>query len=462
MQNSTPTFTITPDLDWSDYENVGMGDAYADIPACGGDYAKAIAACIGSMQCMRPIDKGVMCPSFRVSGDGNLSPGGRVRLLKAALKGELGAEPFNNEVLARAMDLCVSCKGCKRECDSSVDMAKIRAEYLAQRMKLSAPSLRDRTFAALPQLLRVGYLLRLAISLRNRLPLLAQLGEMGFGISAKRKLPLPQSNRFKSLMRKLQNNSGLQQGDTNTSKAAQLVLFVDTFSQHFQPEIVEKTHLVLNKLGFEVIIAQASDKPPLCCGRTYFSGGFLTQARQQAQRTLAALLPHISQGLPIVGLEPSCILMFRDEYKSLGLGEGANLLSQNSFLLEEFLAREISAERITPAFKPYQFSQPLIVHGHCHEKSVGAMRPLRKLLKAIPNIEFEVLDNSCCGGAGSFAYEAEHTHESEQMAQLALAAIINTSSPVLTNGFSCKSQIHSVTDKIQPLHLAEFLYLHLD
>lgn len=444
---------VTPELDWSDYENAGLGDAYADIPKCGGDYAKAISVCIGSMQCLRPIDKGVMCPSFRVTMDGNMSPGGRVRLLKAALNGELGVEPFTNPELAKAMDLCVSCKGCKRECDSNVDMATIRAEYLAQRMKYVAPSLRDQLFARLPKLLAALPFINKLITLRNQSTWLKQLGDKWLGISAQRDLPVPARDK-----------SYLSHKNTQLEGVVNVVLFVDSFSHHFNPDVVKKSIAVLERFGCNVTLASAGGEQNLCCGRTHYSGGFFAQAKLEAQRTLNALLPYVNKGMPIIGLEPSCLLMFRDEYKTLGLGDAAKGLAQQAFLLEEFLARELQSGRAQIKFKPYVYTQQLQVHGHCHEKSVGAMKAMRKVLKAIPNIDFELLDTSCCGGAGSFAYEAEHEGISREMAQQRLIPLLaaQAGAPILSNGFSCSHQIETLLTDAKPMHLAEFLYQHIE
>jgi len=442
--------SVTPQLDWSEYENAGLGDAYADIPKCGGDYAKAISVCIGSMQCLRPIDKGVMCPSFRVTMDGNMSPGGRVRLLKAALNGELGSEAFQDEALAKAMDLCVSCKGCKRECDSNVDMATIRAEYLAQRMQSVPPSRRDKLFANLPKLLDTIPFIAALIKLRNQSTWLRTLGEQWLGISSHRALPVPTRAARPA-------DCTLRPAENKTN----VVLFVDSFTRHFNPDLIHKTIKVLEHFGCHVIVP-AQQK--LCCGRTYFSGGFFAQAKLEAQRMLQVLWPYVEKGMPVIGLEPSCLLMFRDEYKSLGLGEQAKGLAQQAFLLEEFIARELQSGRANQPLKPYRYDRQLQVHGHCHEKSVGAMKAMRKVLKAIPQIDFELLDTSCCGGAGSFAFEAEHETISRDMAEQRLIPLLSAlpGAPVLSNGFSCTHQIEALLTATKPMHLAEFLYQHIE
>ncbi|MDD2686526.1 MAG: (Fe-S)-binding protein [Gallionella sp.] len=449
-------------LDWSAYETAGQGDAYAGIPATGGDFAKAVAVCIGDKQCQRK-PKGVMCPSFRATDDVAHSPGERVKVLKAALNGELGDDAFADPRLASAMELCVGCKGCKRECANQVDMAAIKIEYQAQRNARSGVSLRDLLVATLPDQLQHRRFVRSLIRWRNRAPWLAQLGERFFGISAKRKLPEPAAAAFSfpsgsnPLQLPLVRGSaepappltrggweGLSSPETNDKS---LILFVDTFAMHFDPEIAHAAHQVLTAAGYNVSILQAladDDEPEraLCCGRTYLSLGQVDAARHEAQRMHRALRPALEAGIPIVGLEPSCILSLRDDHLKLGLGEAAIALSKQVYLFEEFIAREHDRKRFTLEFKPLPQGKTL-VHGHCHQKAVGAMKSLRKVLRLIPEFEFEFIEASCCGMAGSFGVEAEHADISMRMAELDLLPALRAEpdATILANGFSCRHQI---------------------
>lgn len=242
-------------LDWSDYADAGMGDAYADIPKHGGDFAKAVAVCINSRQC-ETLNKGVMCPSYRLHEDGQLSTGARVRLLKAALNGTLGHVDLLDPQLIQAMELCVSCKGCKRECESNVDMARIKIEYLAQLNARTGLSLRARLFSELPKwLLKPGWLTRL-ISWRNRHRVLAQLGQSVLGISACTKLP--------EVVRpplSLPVEAGADKRP--------VVLFVDTFSRHYSPDVAQAAIDVLDAAGYAVKLAASrledGEARPLCC-----------------------------------------------------------------------------------------------------------------------------------------------------------------------------------------------------
>ena len=441
-------------LDWSAYRDAGMGDAYADIPKQGGDFAKAVAVCIGSRRC-EERHKGVMCPSYRVSGAAELATGGRVRLLKRALNGEApAAEMARDPELDRAMDLCLSCKGCRRECENGVDMARIKIEYLAQRNALFGVPRRARLLAALPRLLAHplwGPLVGPASRLRNRIPLLARLLERLTGIAAEVALPLPDPRPLQA------DGSPVAAGDGER----RVVLLADTFNRHYTPRVTEAALRLLEAAGYRVIPARPApgdDEPerPLCCGRTHLTHGLVEEARGEARRMVAALHPLAAEGVPIIGLEPSCLLTLRDEYSALGLGEAAEVVAGQALLLEEFLAREATAKRLRLPLA--RAVESVVVHGHCHQKAVGAMKSMRKVLKLIPGLEFELIDASCCGMAGGFGLEAEHRRHADAMAGLALLPALAQvpTATVVTTGFSCRCQIENHSGR-RPLHLAELL-----
>lgn len=435
-------------IDWSDYQNAGMGDAYADIPKKGGDFAKAVAVCIGSKQCETHNAKGVMCPSFRVTGNPYLSTGGRVKLLKTALNAINDDNALFDAQLVEAMNECVSCKGCKRECENEVDMALIKAEYLAQFNQTNGVPLRRRVFANLPKLVRFPALKQL-VTWRNRVPFIAKMTETFLSISAKAPLPIP-SNQS------LPNTEKFTQQSADSTR--EVVLFVDTFNRNFNPHVVEATLNLLSTAGYQVEIASASnDSVPLCCGRTYFSNGMITEARNEAIRLLQALEPHIDAGRWIIGLESSCILSLRDEYLKLDLGDAAKKLAERVLLLEEFVAREQTAKRWTLNFK--LDNTKMLVHGHCHQKAVGAMKAMRKVLKTVEGLDFELIETSCCGMAGHFGLEVEHYETSQAMAEQALFPTLRAEpkAGIIANGFSCQQQIGNGGFK-KPLHIAEVLY----
>ena len=446
-------------LDWSAYEDAGMGDAYADIPKTGGNFAKAVAVCINSKACESQNDKGVMCPSYRVTHDSHLSTGGRVRLLKAALNGEPGEVPGADPVLGRAMDLCVSCKGCKRECENEVDMALIKVEYLAQLNAEEGVSLRSRLFAHTPVWLHRWPSLRRVIAWRNASKFLMMLGEKLLGISASRQLPVPAGQRFQvSKTQATDNRDNIASSDVIPSTVGrEVVLLVDTFSRHFDPDIAAAALAVLDAAGYRTLVAEPKQPGrPLCCGRTYLAQGMVAQAKAEAQRMLEALLPHAEAGRPIIGLEPSCLLSLRDEYKALGLGEGAAKVAAQALLFEEFIAKEHTAKTFRLKLKP--LDKQVLVHGHCHQKAVGAMKSMRKVLKLIPGLSFDLVESSCCGMAGSFGLEAEHTAVSWEMAGQALLPTLHLAPDclVLSNGFSCRQQIRE-GDGRSSLHVAQLI-----
>ena len=429
-----------------------MGDAYADIPQTGGDFAKAVSVCINSQQC-ETKEQGVMCPSFRVTGKAELSTGGRVRLLKAALNGGLGSSPFIDPNLGEAMDLCVACKGCKRECENEVDMAMIKIEYLAQRLQETRPGLRTRILANLSANIQYYGCFRYLPKIRNRFAPLAKLGEWFLGLSARRKLPELAKTSFEASYVELPVNKVI----------GEVVLLIDTFTNNFCPENAHAATRFLQHAGYKVHIAEADPETedtskPLCCGRTQLANGLVAEARESAWHMVKALLPHVEAGRPIIGLEPACLLAIRDDYRYLGLGEPANKVAKQAILFEEFIAREKQAKRLSIEFNPVDTGTPLLVHGHCHQKAVGAMKSMRKVLKMIPGLDFKLIESSCCGMAGSFGIEKEHADISMQMAEDKLLPAVRAepSARVVANGFSCRHQIKEGTDR-QSVHLAVLL-----
>lgn len=437
-------------LDWSAYDTYGLGDAYAGIPATGGNYAKAVAVCMNNRQCQR-AGKGVMCPSFRISGDDAHSTQARVKAFKAALNGELGDDPFVHPQLAAAMDLCVSCKGCKKECPSAVDMTLIKTEYLAQRNARTGVPLRSRLFAGLPRWLhqRRRLLARL-IGWRNGSPLAARLAERWLGLAARRRIPRPVPRPLAA------------PAVVAAAPRGPVLLFVDTFTHYFAPEVASAAIAVLTAGGYAVQVLRpaagdAEPERPLCCGRTYLSHGMVDAARGEARRVMAALAPALAAGTPIVGLEPSCLLALRDEFYSLSLGPEVAQLGKQAFLFEEFLMREGNKGLKLP-LGPLAGGKAL-VHGHCHQKAFGAMKSVKKVLSWIPGFEFDILDTSCCGMSGSFGLEAEHYAASQAMGELALLPAVRAAAadaPIVADGFSCRHQIAEGSGR-QAVHVAVLL-----
>ena len=442
-------------LDWSAYDTYGIGDAYSGIPATGGSYAKAVAVCMHSHDCYK-TGKGVMCPSYRATHDVTNTPEARVAAFKAALNGEYGDKPFSDPRLAAAMDLCVSCKACKKECPSAVDMTLIKTEYLAHRNAELGLSWRTWLFANLPRWTGCHRrALRLAIALRNRSRLLAKLAERWFGIAAD--MPIPQ----------LAVRAFDPPAPVKAAPRGEVLLFADTFATHFEPDIAEAAVAVLQAAGYSVRpVKPAPDDPepdrPLCCGRTYLTHGMVDEARREGRRVLAALAPALETKTPIIGLEPSCLLSLRDELYCMGLGAEVGRLGKQLFLLEEFLVREQMRGLVLPLKE--QPAAKALVHAHCHQKAFGTTKAMRKIVGSIPGYTYELLDSSCCGMAGSFGFEAEHREASKTMAELSLLPAMRKAAPedkLIANGFSCRHQI-AVSCGKKPRHIALVLRDALD
>ncbi len=438
-------------LDWSAYDTYGIGDAYSGIPATGGNYAKAVAVCMHSRDCQK-TGKGVMCPSYRISGDRKHSTEARVAAFKAALNDATDERAFADPRLDEAMDLCVSCKACKKECPSAVDMTLIKTEYLAQRHEVLGVPRRIRLLGGLPQWAgNYRSLLSLLIALRNRSKLFAAIAEKWLGITAKRPVPVLAPQAF----------SGRE--SEGSGERGEVILFVDTFCHHFDPQIAEAAATVLTRSGYKVRYAKPSEDDaepgrPLCCGRTYLTTGMVEKARNEGRRVLAAFRKDIEARTPIIGLEPSCLLSLRDELYSLGLGAEIGELGKQLFLFEEFLAREHQQKGLRLDLKSLDVPKALL-HGHCHQKAFGVMKATRKVLGWIPGFSFDVVETSCCGMAGSFGFEAEHYDASMQMAEISLLPAVREAqpdAPIIANGFSCRHQIEHGSGR-GAMHIAVLL-----
>jgi FAD/FMN-containing dehydrogenase/Fe-S oxidoreductase len=382
-----------------------------DWNECGG-FDKAVEMCNNNGHC-RKFDAGTMCPSYRATMDETHLTRGRANTLRLALSGQLAMEDA-----AQALDLCVSCKGCKRECPTGVDMARMKIEFLAQHKARHGYSWRDRAIAYLPRY--ASWAARLA-------PVSNRLGEAlkgALGFSARRELPQWRSDYFVDRTRPARGSG------------REVVVFVDSFNRWFEPQNTRAAMRVLQAAGYKVSAAQPLLRGrPLCCGRTFLAAGMVAQAKVEARRTLDALRPYAARGVPIIGLEPSCLLSFRDEYNVLV--EGGESVARNAFLFEEFLAREPGTLR----FK--ELGKEVLLHGHCHQKAFDVMPAVEKVLAMVPGLKFSTVQTSCCGMAGSFGYEAEHHAVSMKMAELNLLPAVRNApeSLVVADGISCRHQI---------------------
>ncbi len=461
----------------------GLG-IYVGPPGSGHDktlgLAKAVEMCNNNGHC-RKFDAGTMCPSFRVTRDEQHTVRGRANTLRMAISGQLRGEDIAGDAVAEALALCVGCKGCKRECPTGVDMARMKIEAQYQRGQRHGFSLQDRLVAALPDWVvwtrRIPGLARL-LNLRNRSPLLARLMQRLTGIAASRPLPRWQSSRAiphtgtHTHIHTHTHGQGHGPGPAPARTLTEsyisladcdLVLWADTFHEGFAPGPLRAAYDLLVSLGYRVALSGAAAHEPLCCGRAALSVGMIDQARARATTALAALAPAIARGVPVVGVEPSCILGLRDEWLSLGLGPQAEQLARQVFLIDEWLAQEVAHGRVVAAQRPdgqglRAQGQTVLLHGHCHQKALGAFSATEQLLQAA-GFSVESIATSCCGMAGRFGYDQRHQAVSRQMAEAALIPAIQKAgadTQVVADGFSCRHQIEDLAGR-SAMHAVELL-----
>ena len=418
-------------------------DAALDWGAWGG-FLGAAEMCNNNGAC-RKAGPGVMCPSFRATGDEKHLTRGRANTLRLALTGQLGPGALESDGMLAAMALCVGCKGCRRECPTGVDMARMKIEFLHHYRRRHGLPLRDRLVAYLPRYApwaaRAGPLL----NLRDRVPGLARLSEAALGLSARRTLP-----------RWRRPHGG---GEAGPAGGLEVVLFADTFNTYFEPENLGAARAVLAAAGRRVRVAgPVGGGRPICCGRTFLAVGLVEEARAEMRRTLAALRPFVARGVPVVGLEPSCLLTLRDELRALLPGEETEALAEHAVLFEEYLAAEHDAGRLDLDFRALPGARAL-VHGHCHQKAFDAMGAVEAALRLVPGLTVETIEAGCCGMAGAFGHEAEHYDISMRIAELDLLPAVRAAGPgtlLVADGTSCRRQIRDGAGR-EAAHVARVL-----
>jgi FAD/FMN-containing dehydrogenase/Fe-S oxidoreductase len=413
---------------------------YFSFPEEHGHFAEATTLCVGVSKC-RKEENGTMCPSYMATREEMHSTRGRTRLLFEMLQGDPLRGGWKNDHVREALDLCLACKSCKTECPMNVDMATYKAEFLAHYYE---GRLRPRAAYAMGWIQRWARLARFAPGLVNFLgeaPGVSALVKWLGGIAQDRKMPQCASLTFTEWFRR---RSVCNEG------RPRVMLWPDTFSNNFHPQIAKAAVEVLEHAGYQVIIPQA----PLCCGRPLYDFGMLDTAREQLQHILVALRPHIAAGTPVIGLEPSCISVFRDEMVNL-LPDNADAqrLREQTFLLSDFLVKKAD-------YHPPQLRRKALVHGHCHHKSVLKFDSEQELLQRI-GLSFQVLDSGCCGMAGSFGFEAEKYEVSRQIGERVLLPAVRSAAPdtlIIADGFSCFQQIEQLAGR-RALHIAEVLQM---
>jgi FAD/FMN-containing dehydrogenase/Fe-S oxidoreductase len=444
-------------LDWSAY------------PGVGGGFQGAVEMCNNNGAC-RALAGGVMCPSYRATRDEKDVTRGRANSLRLAVSGQLGRDALTSDEMAETMKLCVSCKGCRRECPTGVDMARMKIEVLAARAAKHGLSLHSRLVGWLPRYAPIASRLPWLFNLRDLIPGAAALSESIAEFSARRTLPRWRSDWFRdsesraSLSRSL--GEGAAESEEGTSAAAitpteprEVILFADTFNRYFEPENLRAALAVLRAGGYHVEVASPADGSarPLCCGRTFLAVGRVDKAREEAERSLAALAPYAERSVPIIGLEPSCLFSFRDEIPALIKDGRAAAVAGRAVLFEEFLAAESRAGRLALPLTPLRGRA--LLHGHCHQKSFDAMSAVASALKLVPELTVEPIESSCCGMAGAFGYHADTVDVSLAMGELSLLPAVRNAPAdaiIVADGTSCRHQIKDGTGR-NAVHVARVI-----
>ena len=425
---------IATALDWSAY------------PGAGGGFQGAVEMCNNNGAC-RALSGGVMCPSYRVTLDERDVTRGRANTLRLAMTGQLGRDALTSNEMAETLQLCVSCKACRRECPTGVDMARMKIEVLRARAQKFGLSLQDRLVGYLPRYAPYAARLHWLLNLRDRLPGAAALSEAIAQFAAQRPLPKWRKEYFRDEQR-LSASAG-------KPTRGEVVLFADTFNRYFEPENIHAAMAVLAAGGYRIHLAQPPNGDrPLCCGRTFLAVGKTDAARDEAERTLAALTPQLARGLPVIGLEPSCVFSFRDEIPALLKTDAAREAADQILLLEEFLAAEAAAGKLDIDFAPAK--RRALLHGHCHQKSFGAMGAVETALKLVPGLDVATIESSCCGMAGAFGYDAETIDVSRAMGELSLLPAVREApndAIIIADGTSCRQQIRDGTGR-EAMHVA--------
>lgn len=407
-------------------------------------FDRAVEMCNGAGIC-RKKTTGVMCPSFMATHEEEHSTRGRANALRAALSGTLPHEELTSKRMYEVMDLCIECKACKSECPSSVDMAKIKFEFLSQYYNKHSVPLRTRMFGDIATFSRLasGPLAPITNRILQSQPIRYLLDQM-VGITMERTMPSFAQTPF---------TKWFKQRTSNGQHKKQVVLFNDTFNTFNDPHISIAAVEVLESAGFEVILPGHH-----CCGRPLISKGLVKKARSAARDTVAHLLPYAQGGLPIIGLEPSCLLSLKDEYLYLlPENEDAQIVAQQSVLFDEFITNLARQRQLPMTFT--RASRDILLHGHCHQRALVGTEPTHTILTLPENYHVREVDTSCCGMAGSFGYEKEHYDISRTMAERRLIPEMRNASSdtlIVAPGTSCRHQLEHYDIK-NILHPAEVL-----
>ena len=411
-------------------------------PGAGGGFQGAIEMCNNNGAC-RKLEGGAMCPSYRATRNERDVTRGRANSLRLAISGQLGEDALTSDEMMETMKFCVSCKACKRECPTGVDMAKMKVEVLAARAQKHGLSLHEKLVAHMPDYAPYASRVPWLLNLRNKVPGLAKALEKPTGFAASRQLPHWSSNPFR--------DAEAQDADPD------VILFADIFNRYFEPENLRAAVRVLRAGGKRVAVATDGGTKPLDSGRTYFATGLIDKARATGQRLVDALAPHVAAGRPIIGLEPSCLLTLRDEIPALIPGDTTTKIAAAAKMLEEYIAEATEAGTFHLDLHPV--GARVMLHGHCHQKAHDVVPAIRRTLDLLPDTEVEMIESSCCGMAGAFGYGVDTEAVSRKMGELTLFLAVRAAASetiVVADGTSCRHQIADGTNR-EAIHVVRLL-----
>ena len=432
-------------------ENLRLGANYDpwqpqthfQFPEDNGSLAAATLRCVGVGKCRR-YEGGVMCPSFRVTREEEHSTRGRAHLLWEMTQGDVVRDGWKDERVKESLDLCLACKGCKSDCPVGVDVATYKAEFLEHYYEGRLRPLSKFVFGNIDIFAHLASVVPGFVNIATQLPVVSEISKLLGGVPRQRHLPAFASQTFKSWFARRKGK--------NLGRTA-VVLWPDTFNNYFQPDTAKAAVEVLEAAGFHVLLPEGN----LCCGRPLYDIGMLDRAEAHLLKILDTLLPEIEAGIPVVGLEPSCVAVFRDELTNLFPDDvRARALSQQTFLLSEFL------ERYAKNFQLPRIARKALVHGHCHHKAIMKMNAEEAVLTRM-GMDFDSPAPGCCGMAGAFGFENDKYEISREIGELELLPAVRDASPetlIIANGFSCREQISQETGR-HALHLAEVIQMGL-
>ena len=447
-------------------ENLRLGPTYDPwqpethfkFPDDHGSLASATLRCVGVGKCRR-YEGGVMCPSFRVTREEEHSTRGRAHLLWEMTQGEVIKDRWQNEAVKESFDLCLACKGCKSDCPTGVDVATYKAEFLSHYYETNRRPLSALAFGNIDLWARAASHMPGLVNLTTQLPFLRDLAKLAAGMPSQRRIPAFAPQTFRQWWEERWygtgslTRSGRAKLDSQRDVGATVLLWADTFNNHFLPDTAKAAVEVLEAAGFDVTVPRAH----LCCGRPLYDVGMLDRAKSLLLNIMDELLPEIEAGIPIVVLEPSCAAVFRDELTNLfPKDERARALAQQVFLLSEFL------EEHAKDFPLPTLARKALIHGHCHHKAIMKMTAEEAVLRRM-EINFTAPAPGCCGMAGAFGFEKGKYEVSKAIGELELLPAVRkapTDWLIVADGFSCREQIAQETDR-QALHLSEVLQMAL-